>query len=155
MNRPIRVLAVFCGVLFLALLLNANYVQFVGAGDLNAQQGNRRVIDEEFSRERGPILVRGRQIARSEPSDDEYDYQRVYTQTKLYAHITGFYSYLYGATDVEDTANSVLSGSDSALFVNRVVDLIGSQQPTGGSVQLTIDPEAQQAALAELEDLGA
>ncbi len=153
MNRPIRVLAVFCGVLFLALLLNANYVQFVGAEDLNAQQGNRRVIDEEFSRERGPILVRGRQIARSEPSDDEYDYQRVYTQTKLYAHITGFYSYLFGATDVEATANSVLSGSDSRLFVNRVVDLVGSQQPTGGSVQLTIDPEAQQAALAGLEAL--
>ncbi|MBA3575336.1 MAG: penicillin-binding protein 2 [Nocardioidaceae bacterium] len=153
MNRPIRVLAVFCGVLFLALLLNANYVQFVGAEDLNAQQGNRRVIDEEFSRERGPILVRGREIARSEPSDDEYDYQRVYSQTKLYAHITGFYSYLYGATDVEATANSVLSGSDSRLFVNRVVDLVGSQQPTGGSVQLTIDPEAQEAALAGLEDL--
>ena len=153
MNRPIRVLAVFCGVLFLALLLNANYVQFVGAEDLNAQQGNRRVIDEEFSRERGPILVRGRQIARSEPSDDEYDYQRVYTQTKLYAHITGFYSYLFGATDVEATANSVLSGSDSRLFVNRVVDLVGSQQPTGGSVQLTIDPESQQAALAGLEAL--
>jgi len=152
-NRPIRVLAVFCGVLFLALLLNANYVQFVGAEDLNDQQGNRRVIDEEFSRERGPILVRGREIARSEPSDDEYEYQRVYTQTELYAHITGFYSYLYGATAVEATANSVLSGSDSRLFVNRVVDLVGSQQPTGGSVQLTIDPEAQQAALDGLEAL--
>ncbi|MDQ3663487.1 MAG: penicillin-binding protein 2, partial [Actinomycetota bacterium] len=71
----------------------------------------------------------------------------------LYAHITGFYSYLFGATDVEATANSVLSGSDSRLFVNRVVDLVGSQQPTGGSVQLTIDPEAQQAALAGLEAL--
>ena len=153
MNRLICVLAVFCGVLFLALLLNANYVQFVGAEDLNDQQGNRRVIDEEFSRERGPILVRGREIARSEPSDDEYEYQRAYTQTKLYAHITGFYSYLYGATDVEATANSVLSGSDERLFVNRVVDLVGSQQPSGGSVQLTIDPEAQQAALAGLEDL--
>ena len=153
MNRQIRVLAVFCGVLFLALLLNANYVQFVGAEDLNAQQGNRRVIDEEFSRERGPILVRGREIARSEPSDDEYDYQRIYTQTELYAHITGFYSYLYGATAMEATGNSVLSGSDSRLFVNRVVDLVGSQQPTGGSVQLTIDPEAQQAALDGLEAL--
>ena len=54
---------------------------------------------------------------------------------------------------MEATANSVLSGSDSRLFVNRVVDLVGSQQPTGGSVQLTIDPEAQEAALAGLEAL--
>ncbi len=153
MNRPIRVLAVFCGLLFLALLLNVNYVQFVDAGDLNAKQGNRRVIDEEFSRDRGPILVRGRPVARSVATDDEFDYQRVYTQSKLYAHLTGFYSYVYGATDVEATANPVLSGSDEALFVNRVVDLIGGQQPSGGSVQLTIDPAAQQAALDGLEAL--
>ncbi len=153
MNRPIRVLAVFCGVLFLALLLNVNYVQFVASGDLSARDGNRRVIDEEFSRERGPILVQGEPVARSVPSNDDFDYQRVYQQTELYAHLTGYYSYLYGASDIEGSANPLLSGSDPRLFVNRVVDLVGSQQPSGGSVQLSIDPAAQEAALQGLEAL--
>ena len=57
MNRPIRVLAVACGVMFLALLLNVNYVQFLQAAELNARDGNRRVIDEEFSRERDDLAV--------------------------------------------------------------------------------------------------
>jgi peptidoglycan glycosyltransferase len=152
-NRPIRVLAVFCGVLFLALLLNANYVQFVIADDLNSRNGNRRVIDEEFSRERGEILVAARRVARSVESDDEFDYQRVYNQPELYAHLTGFYSYLFGASDLELAANPILSGSDPRLFVNRVIDLVGSQQPAGGSVQLTINPGVQQAALAGLQSL--
>ncbi|CAN5707595.1 penicillin-binding protein 2 [soil metagenome] len=153
MNRPIRVLAVFCGVLFLALLLNANYVQFIDANDLNSTSGNRRVVDEEFSRERGPILVGEDPVARSMSSKDEYDFQRIYRQSQLYSHLTGYYSYVYGRTDIEQTANPVLSGDDPRLFVNRVVDLLGSQQPAGGSVQLTIDPAAQRAAFDGLQSL--
>ncbi|CAN5766233.1 penicillin-binding protein 2 [soil metagenome] len=153
MNRPIRVLAVFCGVLFFALLLNANYVQFIDADDLNSTSGNRRVVDEEFSRERGPVLVGEDRVARSVPSDDQYDYQRIYRQTQLYSHLTGYYSYVHGRTDIEQTANPVLSGADPRLFVNRVVDLLGSQQPGGGSVQLTVDPQAQRAAFDGLQGL--
>ncbi len=154
MNRPIRVLAVACGVLFLALLLNVNYVQFLQADDLNARQGNRRVIDEEFSRERGPILVTGTPIARSVPSDDDYDFQREYPSPQLYSNLTGYYSYEFGGSDLENSQNGILSGSDPRLFVNRVVDLLGSDQPTGGSVSLTIDPDAQQAADEGLRALG-
>ena len=154
MNRPIRVLAVACGVLFLALLLNVNYVQFLQADDLNAKQGNRRVIDEEFSRERGPILVAGTPVARSVPSDDDYDFQREYPSPQLYSNLTGYYSYEYGGSDLENSQNGILSGSDPRLFVNRVVDLLGSDQPSGGSVSLTIDPAAQQAAYDGLRSLG-
>ena len=153
MNRPIRVLAVFCGVLFLALLLNSTYVQFVDAEDLNDDAGNRRVLDEQFSRKRGPILVAGEPVARSMKTDDEFDYQRVYRETELYAHLTGYYSYVQGSSDVELSANEILAGSDPILFVNRVVDLIGNEQPRGGSVQLSIDPAAQQAALDGLDAL--
>lgn len=155
MNRPIRVLAVVCGVLFLALLVNANFVQFVQAEDLNDKTANRRVLDEEFSRERGSILVAGRPIAESLPSDDEYEYQREYPFPQLYANITGYYSYTSGADALENSQNSILSGSDAQFFVNRVVDLLGSKEPTGGSVSLTIDPDAQQAAFDGLNSLGA
>ncbi|HLR85771.1 MAG TPA: penicillin-binding protein 2, partial [Nocardioidaceae bacterium] len=72
MNRPIRILAIGCLVLFLALLVNANYLQFVQADDLNDKAGNRRVLDEQFSRDRGPILVDGDPIAESVEVDDEY-----------------------------------------------------------------------------------
>ncbi len=47
-----------------------------------------------------------------------------------------------------------LSGSDSKLFVKRVIDLVGNQEPQGGSVSLTINPKAQKAAYDGLRALG-
>lgn len=147
MNKPIRVLAVGCALLFGALLLNANYVQFVQAGELNDRSDNRRVVDAEYSRERGPIFVAGEAVAESRPVDDRFEYLRTYgPNPRIYSHLTGFYSYLYGASGVEQTENDILSGSDPRLLFNRVIDLVGEEQPKGGNVLLTIDPAAQAAA---------
>ncbi len=154
MNKPIRAMAVACLVMFLALLLNSNYVQFVQADDLNARDGNRRVIDEEFSRERGAIIVDGEPIAQSVPIDDRWQFQRKYTDPKLYAPVTGYFSYLFGQEGIEKSYNSVLSGSDDRLFVNRMIDVIANNQPQGGSVELTLDRAAQKAAFDGLADLG-
>jgi peptidoglycan glycosyltransferase len=154
MNRPIRALAVACLVLFLALLANANYVQFVQADSLNAKNGNKRVINEEFSRDRGPILVDGEPVAESVRSNDEYKYQRRYSDGRLYAPVTGYFSYIYGRGGLEYSENPVLSGSDNRLFVSRVVDVLANKQPKGGSVETTLDPLAQQAAASGLQRLG-
>ncbi len=140
--------------LFLALLLNATYVQYFRADALNSRDGNRRVIDAQFSRERGPILVAGDPVAASRPVDDRYQFQRRYPQPFKYAHLTGYFSYIYGGSAVEGSQNDILSGSDSRLFVDRVVDLVGNKQPQGGSVSLTIDPAAQTAAYDGIRALG-
>ena len=154
MNRPIRTLAVGCLVLFGLLLANINYVQVFKADGLNESSQNKRARDAECARERGPILVDGEPVARSVPSNDSLKFQRRYTEVELYAHVTGYFSCVFGTTAVEDSQNSVLSGSDSRLFLNRFIDLIGNEQPKGGSVSLTIDPEAQKAALEGLDALG-
>lgn len=154
MNKPIRMMAVACLAMFTALILNINYVQFVAADSLNDKNGNRRVINEEFSRDRGPIIVAGEPVAESVESDDQFEYQRRYNEPHLYSKITGYFSYLYGRSAIENSQNPVLSGSDNRLFVNRVVDLLANKQPKGGSVELTIDPIAQQTAAGGLESLG-
>ncbi len=158
MNKPIRNLAVGCMLLFMALLLNATYVQYWQADDLTSlskHPDNKRVRDAEFSRDRGAILVRGKAVAESNKSDDEYKFQRAYPRPEQYAHLTGFFSRDYGLGGVESTQNSVLSGSDPRLFIdNRVIALAGGEDPKGGSVTLTIDPAAQQAAFDGLNDLG-
>ena len=154
MNKPIRNLAVACLLLFAALLVNANVVQFVQADELNDRNGNQRVINEEFSRDRGAILVDGEPIAESVPSNDQYRFQREYPQAELYAPLTGYFSYIWGRRALENSQNSVLSGSDNRLFVSRVVDLIANKQPKGGSVELTIDGAAQRVAAEGLQALG-
>ena len=156
-NKPIRNLAVACMLMFVALLVNVTYVQYWQADkltSLSAHPDNKRVRDAEFARERGAILVRGKAVAESNKSDDAYKFQRVYPQGPEYAHLTGFFSRDWGLGGVEATQNSILSGSDSKLFVNRVIDLVDNQSPKGGSVTLTIDPDAQKAAYDGLKALG-
>ena len=155
MNKPIRTMAVFCMVLFLALLLNASYLQYLRADELNDRADNRRVIDAEYARERGPILVSASQVAESVPVEDQFEYRRQYPQPFKYAHLTGYYSYVYGATAVESSQNAILSGSDPRLFVDRFIDMVSNTQPQGGAVSLTIDPAAQTAAFDAVQALGA
>jgi peptidoglycan glycosyltransferase len=152
MNKPIRTIAVFCLLLFLALMVNATYLQYYKAGSLDDDPRNRRVIVASFSRERGAILVGRDPVAESVPSDDKYKFQRTYPQPFKYAPITGFFSY-YSQTGVEQTENDVLSGDDSLLFVTKLVDLLSNDASKGGSVQLTLDPDAQTAAYEGLSNL--
>jgi peptidoglycan glycosyltransferase len=154
MNKPIRTMSIFCLLLFAALLLNSTYLQYVDAGNLNSRSDNKRVRDAEFSRKRGAIVAGGTSVAESVPVRDPYKYQRVYKQPRKYAQLTGYFSYIYGRTAVEASQNDILSGSDSRLFVNRIVDMLGNSQPKGGSVSLTVDPKAQTAAYDGLAALG-
>lgn len=152
MNKPIRVVSVFCLVLFLALLVNATYLMYVRADSLSEDPRNRRIITAAYSRERGAILVGKEAIARSVPSDDKYKFQRTYSEPFKYAPLTGYFAF-FSQTGVERSQNEVLSGDDSRLFVTRLVDLLSNTDPKGGNVLLTINAAAQDAAWAGLENL--
>ena len=153
MNKPIRTVAIFCLLLFLALALNATYLQYYHASALNDRVGNARVATATFSRERGAIMVGRTAIAESVKTKDRYDYQRVYHKPYMYAPITGWYTY-GNETGLERTENGFLSGSDDSLFLNQHVDLVNGNASKGGNVKLTIDPAAQQAAYTGLRALG-
>ncbi len=154
MNRAIRRLAVAAIILMIALLANATYVGAFKADTLNARNDNRRVRDEQFSVNRGPILVAGQPVAQSKPSNDKFMYQRVYPEAEQYAHVTGFYSYLFGRSGIEQTMNSELNGTDPSLAFRRVIDVITGKRQQGASVTLTLNPQAQKAAMDGLTQKG-
>jgi len=52
MNKPIRTISVFCLLLFVALLANVTYLQFLRADGLNDDPNNRRALDERFAQHR-------------------------------------------------------------------------------------------------------
>lgn len=147
MNRPLRRMAAVVMILFAALIINANWIQAVQAPDLRNASGNSRTLLDEYDRKRGPILVAGKEVARSVPTKDALKYLRTYPQGPLYAHATGFYSFVYGATAIEQTENPVLAGTDARLFVRRIGDLITGRETQGGAVTLTLNPAAQKAAM--------
>lgn len=151
MNKKVYRLAIAMLVLFTSLVLNLSVLQVINARDIKEQPGNRRLVLEEYSRERGPILVDDQPIAQSVPTNDELQYLREYTAPQTYAAVTGYYSVLFGATGIERMANSVLAGTDDRLLVDRLQQLFAGAQPRGGAVSLTINAAAQKAAFAGLD----
>jgi penicillin-binding protein A len=152
-NQPIRTISLFCLLLFLALMVNATWLQYAKSQEYAKDPLNRRIIEAAYSAERGAILVGRDPVAESKPVDDKYEFLRTYPEPLKYAHLTGFFSY-YSQTGVEQTQNRVLSGDDDLLFVTKLVDLLSGKAGKGGNVQLTVDRAAQDAAydaLAQLE----
>lgn len=154
MNRPLRRMAAVIMLLFALLIVNVNYLQGWRAEELRAQPTNSRQIFAEYDQPRGSILVDGQPVAFSRPTDDRLEYLRRYDPGAPYAHVTGYYSFVYGASAVEQAANAVLSGTDDRLAFRRAIDVLTGREQQGGSVELTVDPRAQAAAVEGLASLG-
>ena len=153
MNTPIRRLAYVVLAMFTALLLASTWIQFVQADDLRERPNNRRTLIDTYSRERGAILVDGDAVARSVATDDDLEWERRYDQATRYAHVTGYWSFIYGAgLGLERARNGVLAGTDDSLFYQRLVDVVTGRPPQGASLELTIDPQVQAAAAEALGD---
>ena len=152
MNTPLRRLATVVLAMFGILVAGATWVQFLQAPNLNADSRNVRTLYREYGNPRGPIVVAGEAIASSTPVDDPFGYQRGYLSGPLYAHVTGYYSVVFGRHGIEEWMNTELNGSADSLFYARLQDLVTGRQPLGASVELTIDPVAQQAAWDALGD---
>jgi peptidoglycan glycosyltransferase len=150
-NAPLRKVAISILVLFTLLIINVNYIQVVRSDELRKNTGNTRQLAEEYSRERGSIVVAGTEVALSTPTDDRLKYLRQYPAAELFAPVTGYYSVVYNSTGIEKAENDLLAGSDPRLTLRRIADLFTGRDPAGGNVELTLDPAVQQAAMTGLE----
>ncbi|MFE4797822.1 peptidoglycan D,D-transpeptidase FtsI family protein [Streptomyces sp. NPDC056708] len=156
MNRPLRHIAVFCGLLVLALLLRANWLQYFQSDALATDEHNRRVKITQFATPRGDIIVGGDSITGSKAvSGTDFKYQRTFKQGAMYAPVTGYASQAQGMSLLEKTYDSVLSGQDDRFAFRHAKDILTGEQRRGGDVITTIDPKAQKAGYKGLTDLGA
>ena len=146
MDRSIRRLGAFLMLLFCALFAQLNYIQVVDAPDLNEQPGNSRPIDEAFNKPRGTVTTAdGVILARSVPIDTKKKYQREFPEGDLYAQITGYFNYSFGATGLESAYNEELSGATPEQQVQDVQDLF-TDKDDSGNLKLTVRSDVQQAA---------
>ncbi len=146
MNGPIRKVTVVVMIMFLALMLNASYSYVFRTGSLTADPANRRVRDAQFGTDRGDIMVGNTPIVTSTPVEDRYKFQREYAQGPLYAHVTGYYSFLYGGSGLEKFYSAQLSGTDDSQFLQNLVNTATGKRPQGATLETTLDARAQQAA---------
>ncbi|UOR01548.1 penicillin-binding protein [Leucobacter allii] len=154
MNKPLKFISRTVFGMFLVLFFSVTMIQFVSADELRANELNTRTIKNGYKVERGSILVNGDPIAFSTPTDDSFRYLRQYSAGPLYAPITGYYSHTQGMTGLEAAMNQDLSGIGNAQFFTRLMNTLNGVSPQGSSVETTIDPAAQEAAVAALTEGG-
>ncbi|MFR9673042.1 peptidoglycan D,D-transpeptidase FtsI family protein [Streptomyces sp. TR02-1] len=153
MNKPLRRIALFAGVLIFALLARANWLQFVQADELQSDQHNRRGLIERYSKPRGNIYAaHDTKLTGSTKTDSsDFTYKRTYKNGELWAPVTGFSAQIYGETLLEGVYDSFLTGTDDRLFFDRTVSMLTGEEEGGGNVHTTLLPSAQQAAFDGLQ----
>jgi peptidoglycan glycosyltransferase len=147
-NTGIRQVGAVILVLFLGLAAQLTYLQIARSDNLDADPRNPRGFLRNIQRNRGPIVTAdGLIVARSEPSGDEYKFQRVYPPetAELFANIVGFQSVQFGEAGVERTFSDELAGRTFSLDLRNLADRFATRQPTG-TVVLTTSAEAQEIA---------
>lgn len=146
MNKPLRRVAIFCGLLIFALLLRDNWIQFVEADSLKNNPNNRRIAINEYAQPRGDIIVDGKAITGSTTTGGDFKYKRTYADGPMWAPVTGYASQAYGTNMLEGVDDSILNGTDDRLFFNNTLDMLTGKNKQGGDVVTTLNAKAQAAA---------
>ncbi|MFF3689287.1 peptidoglycan D,D-transpeptidase FtsI family protein [Streptomyces sp. NPDC002187] len=153
MNKPLRRVAIFCGLLVLALMIRTNWVQYVQSEELNTHKNNKRVLIERYAYERGNIIVDGEPITGSKATKDQYyKYKRTYIDGPMWAPVTGYASQAYDANQLEKLEDGILTGNSDQLFFDRTMAMFTGDKKKGGNVVTTLDAAAQKAAFEGLGD---
>ncbi|CAL9504914.1 peptidoglycan D,D-transpeptidase FtsI family protein [Streptomyces sp. enrichment culture] len=155
MNKPLRRIAIFCGLLVLTLLIRDNWLQYVQADELKEDEHNRRVAIERYASPRGDIIVDGKAITSHATTEGDFKYKRTYKDGAMWAPVTGYVSQAYGATQLEAIDDGILTGNDDRLFFRNTLDMITGEKREGGNVVTTLNAAAQKAAYDGLKKQGA
>ncbi|MFE7976982.1 peptidoglycan D,D-transpeptidase FtsI family protein [Streptomyces shenzhenensis] len=158
MNKPLRRIAIFCGLLVLTLLIRDNWLQYVQADTLKDDPKNRRVTIARYSTPRGDIIVDGNPITGSTETStsglNDLKYKRTYKDGPMWSPVTGYASQAFGANQLESIEDGILTGNDDRLFFRNTLDMITGKPKQGGNVVTTLSGAAQKAAYSGLKAQG-
>ena len=152
MERQIRRLGIALMVLFVIAFAQVNYLQVFAADRIADDPANaQRQLIAEYKVDRGSILAADGTsvLASSRKSPGDLRFQRRYPHGELYAHETGFYSFVFGRTELEQTYNDFLAGDAPELLQQTLTDLILGRPKQGATIVTTLVPEIQEVAAAE------
>ena len=155
MNRQIVKLFGFIVVLFGVLVGFTSWWSVFDAEALKEKDANKRPLLEQQQVPRGRILAAdGTVIAKSVPKGkgDSKRYVRRYPEGSLFGHPIGYSFVQFGDSEFEQFHNKELIGEGSE-FSSIVDELLGERQE-GNDIVTSIDANAQQLALAELQEAG-
>ncbi|MBO0691452.1 MAG: penicillin-binding protein 2 [Acidimicrobiaceae bacterium] len=139
----------------MALFVQLNYIQVLRADSISNNPLNGQRVVREYNRTRGNIISSdGVTLADSVPTPkDQFTYLRQYPTGPLFAQVTGFFSFTYGAEGAERSYDAVLTGANSQTSLprnfNDLKNLLTNSNHSQ-SITLTVSDKLQRAAAAAL-----
>lgn len=155
LNRPIRRVGYAMVTLMVILIVQLVHLQVIDSKRLADDPQNIRTAIRDFARARGRILTAdGQVVAQSVVAKDQFRRQRQYLlgtpAGSLFAGVTGYFSYVFGATGIERTYNDWLAGRKTVqLAVDNPAAFLRGQDLVG-DVVMSLDSRVQQAAVDAL-----
>ncbi|MCD9624138.1 peptidoglycan D,D-transpeptidase FtsI family protein [Rhabdothermincola salaria] len=153
MNRNIRRLGVALMLCYVALFVKLNWIQVIDADDLANNPLNTAPIRQDFNRARGAITSGdGVLLAESIPNpdvDSEFDRLRVYPEGELFGHVTGYFSFQFGASGLEREYSEELTGQTFGQQVRGFADLFVANENVG-NMTVSVRQDLQQIARDQL-----
>ena len=159
MNRRISHLFIASTVALLALIVMTSYWQIWARGSLEARQTNVRLVYRDLAIDRGSIITAdGVVLAESKPGrlDGRRIYTRTYPEGGIAAQLVGYSSLVAGRAGLEGSLDPELTGSTGDLAgIQNAFDRVKGDTVRGNDVILRLSSAGQEAAMDELERLGA
>ena len=144
-NSRILHIFIMISLLFLSLVVYMSYFELYGKEPLMANNYNRRLKANEAGIIRGQIFDRNGEILAATNVVDGLS-SRSYPYKKLYAHIIGYNSNIYGKTLLEAQYNDTLLGINALGLLGNTMSLVTGEDKTGNNLILTIDHNLQSLA---------
>jgi peptidoglycan glycosyltransferase len=142
-NKNIIRVLIIISTLFLALLTYLLYFNMFKADEISANPYNRRQWDDERYVTRGSVYdSEGLILAETITDADGSSYRR-YSQGRLYSHIIGYCSKVYGKSLLEREFDSELLGKGD-------LDLFRGDKKKGFDLGLTINNDMQKYAYNQM-----
>ncbi len=141
-NKKIIRVLIIISALFLALLTYLLYFNLFRADTVSTNPYNRRQWDDERYVTRGTIYDKNGLVL-AETIEDGGNTRRVYSQGRLYSHVIGYCSQVYGKSLLEREYDAQLLGKGD-------LDLFQGDKKKGFDLNLTIDNSVQKYAYEQL-----
>ena len=150
MNRPILRLYMLVLVLFALLVAFTSRWTIFEASSLRENPLNKRALIEQEHVQRGAILAADGTVLARSVRTRERTYERTYPTGEEFAQAIGYsYPRSLDRTGLERYRNAPLSGQRQS-DLQSILDQFQGRPEKGDEVITTLDPAAQQAALAAL-----
>jgi peptidoglycan glycosyltransferase len=155
MNKQLRHVSVVALVLLAVLIVSTTYWQTWAKADLAAREDNSVSLIARLTVDRGKFIGADRTVLannRRHRKNGVTTYTRHYPQNDLAPQVIGYATNVGTTTGLEQSLDDYLTGANTNLSntLKQTLDKLGGKTIHGDDVILTLRPDIQRLALAQL-----